>query len=299
MSTFALQAFRIFTEGSVVQEWLHSIPRLITDNESSIQEECENLFLELVLDHISRSGSSNLLNHASSESNSNGKAAALEMKMELLYPQGVLGILREICDGEVTPWVKKICTNLGKKKKLKPKIVTTLQNIIKSSESLWLSNSMPIDKWTAPPGAWFLLSEVSAFLSRATDWEFLHHHWQLLDKYKATGDHDSSWDPGCPEEGLNTTSNTFSWAADRVYLLQTISNVSMDLPPEPAADLAHNLLQRLEEFNMHSTEVSAISNISNYSFMCPSLLALVEIICNLHVSCLRRLQTRLTDLFII
>ncbi|KAH0704943.1 hypothetical protein KY290_009659 [Solanum tuberosum] len=250
------EAFRIFTEGSVVKEWLHSIPRLITDNESSIQEECENLFLELVLDRISRSGSSNLLNHAS-EGNSNGKAAALEMKMELLYPQGVLGILREICDGEVTPWVKKICTNLGKKKKLKPKIVTTLQKIIKSSESLWLSNSMPIDKWTAPPGAWFLLSEVSAFLSRATDWEFLHHHWQLLDKYKATGDPDSSWDPGCLEEGLNTTSSTFSWAADRVHLLQTISNVSMDLPPEPAADLAHNLLQRLEEFNMHSTEVNA------------------------------------------
>ncbi|KAG5574009.1 hypothetical protein H5410_063775 [Solanum commersonii] len=116
---------------------------------------------------------------------------------------------------------------------------------------------MPIDKWTAPPGAWFLLSEVSAFLSRATDWEFLHHHWQLLDKYKATGDPDSSWDPGCLEEGLNTTSSTFSWAADRVHLLQTISNVSMDLPPEPAADLAHNLLQRLEEFNMHSTEVNA------------------------------------------
>ncbi|KAK4354984.1 hypothetical protein RND71_027178 [Anisodus tanguticus] len=217
------EAFRIFTDGSVVKEWLHSIPRLITDNESSIQEEL-----------------------------------ALEMKMELLYPRGVLGTLREISDGEVTPWVKKICTNLGKKKKLKPKIVTTLQNIIRSSESLWLSNSMPIDKWTAPPGVWFLLSEVSAFLSRATDWEFLYHHWQLLDKYKgATGDQDSSWDPGCPEEGLNTTSSTFSWAADRVYLLQTISNVSMDLPPEPAADLAHNLLQRLEEFNMHSTEVNA------------------------------------------
>lgn len=232
----------------------------------------------MVLDRISRAGSSNSLKHAS-ESNSNCLAAALET-----YPQGVLGILREICDGEVAPWVKKICTNLGKKKKLKPKIVTTLQNIIKSSESQWLSNSMPIDKWTAPPGAWFLLSEVSAFLSRATDWEFLHHHWQLLDKYKATGDQDSSWEPDCPEEGLKTTSNTFSWAADRVYLLQTTSNVSMDLPPEPAADLAHNLLQRLEEFNMHSTEVSSISNIPHFTFMCPALFALVEIICNLHVS---------------
>nr|XP_016460047.1 PREDICTED: LOW QUALITY PROTEIN: condensin-2 complex subunit D3-like [Nicotiana tabacum] len=246
------EAFRIFTERNVVKEWLHSIPRLITDNESSIQEECETLFLELVLDRISRVGSSNSVKHAS-DSNSNGKAATIEMEKELLYPQGVLGILREICDGEVTPWVKKICTSLGKKKKLKPKIVITLQNIIRSSESLWLSNSMPIDKWTAPPGAWFLLSEVSAYLSRATDWEFLHHHWQILDKYKATGDHDS-------DEGLNTTSNTFSWAVDRVYLLQTIANVSLDLPPEPAADLAHNLLQRLEEFNMHPTEVSAHLN---------------------------------------
>ena len=30
----------------------------------------------------------------------------------------------------------------------------------------------------------------------------------------------------------------------------------MELTPEPAADLAHNLLKRIEEFHMHSTEVS-------------------------------------------
>ncbi|KAF3946783.1 hypothetical protein CMV_026989 [Castanea mollissima] len=30
-----------------------------------------------------------------------------------------------------------------------------------------------------------------------------------------------------------------------------------ELPPEPAADLAHNLLKRIEEFNMHSTEGNA------------------------------------------
>ncbi|MCD7464224.1 hypothetical protein HAX54_052315 [Datura stramonium] len=140
-------AFRIFTEGSVVKEWLHSIPRLITDNESSIQEECENLFLELVLDRISRAGSSNSLNHAS-ESNSNGKAAALEMKMELLYPQGVL------------------------------------------------------DKWTAPPG------EVVSTLRGVT---FL--------------------------------------SSSRLGTLIIIGS--------SLTNLAHNLLQRLEEFNMHSTEVNA------------------------------------------
>ncbi|XP_075654192.1 condensin-2 complex subunit CAP-D3-like [Castanea sativa] len=31
----------------------------------------------------------------------------------------------------------------------------------------------------------------------------------------------------------------------------------MELTPEPAADLAHNLLKRIEEFNMHSTEINA------------------------------------------
>ncbi|KAM3755546.1 hypothetical protein ACB098_02G047100 [Castanea mollissima] len=31
----------------------------------------------------------------------------------------------------------------------------------------------------------------------------------------------------------------------------------MELTPEPAADLAHNLLKRIEEFHMHSTEINA------------------------------------------
>ena len=177
--------------------------------------------------------------------------------MEFLFPQGVLGLLRGICNGEVTPWVKKICASLGKKKRLKHKIVLALQNIIKTSESLWLRQSTLIEKWTAPPGAWFLLSEVSAYLSKAVDWEFLHHHWQLFDKHGVRGEVKiplAQGDAHAEEEGIE--SNSVAWAGDRVFLLQTISNVSTELPTEPAADLAHNLLKRIEEFNMHSTEVS-------------------------------------------
>lgn len=116
---------------------------------------------------------------------------------------------------------------------------------------------MPIEKWTAPQGAWFLLSEVSAFLCEAVDWEFLHHHWQLLDKCnvgESTGTH---VEVGGDEAMEGIECKSVAWAGDRVFLLQTISNVSVELPPEPAADLAHNLLKRLEEFNMNLTEVNA------------------------------------------
>ncbi|XP_044479961.1 condensin-2 complex subunit D3-like isoform X2 [Mangifera indica] len=247
------EAFRTFSDESVTAEWLHSVPCLITDNETSIQEECEKLFLELVLDRVSRAGSSGSTLH-----DSNVKEKSIEKEIKLLFPEGVLGLLKEICNGEVTPWVKKICTSLGKKKRLKPKIAIALQNVIRSSESIWLKHSMAIEKWTAPAGAWFLLSEVSAYLPKAVDWEFLHHHWQLLDKYEAGGDFKSplaSRDEQEDEEGI--VSSSVSWAGDRVCLLQTISNVSVELPPEAAADLAHNLLKRIEGFNMHTTEVNA------------------------------------------
>ncbi|KAL5541868.1 hypothetical protein UlMin_009578 [Ulmus minor] len=252
------EAFRKSQDKSVTTEWLHSVPRLITDNESSIQEECENLFLEMVLERICRSGSAGLSHKKKGDSSSKLEAKSFEMDVELMFPEGVLDLLKEICNGEVTPWVKKICTSLGKKNKLKHKMAVSLQNIIKTSESLWLSHSMPIEKWTAPPGAWFLLSEVSAYLPKAVDWEFLHHHWELLDKDGMSADIRSPHTEGevfDEEEGLE--SNSVSWAGDRVFLLQTISNVSVELPPEPAADLAHNLLKRLEEFNMHSTELKA------------------------------------------
>ncbi|XP_007035609.2 PREDICTED: uncharacterized protein LOC18603515 isoform X2 [Theobroma cacao] len=247
------EAFRTFSDESVTTEWLHSVPRLITDNESSIQEECENLFLELVLDRVSRAGSACPTKKGSILPDSNLTTKSLEREMELLFPEGVLGLLQGICDGEVTPWVKKICTSLGTKRRLKPKIASALQNIIRTSESLWLSHSMPIEKWTAPAGAWFLLSEVSAYLSKAVDWEFLHHHWQLLDKHGAEGEFQSPLRQGNGDEE-RMESKSVAWAGDRVFLLQTISNVSVELPAEPAADLAHNLLKRVEKFSMHSTE---------------------------------------------
>ncbi|KAJ9700006.1 hypothetical protein PVL29_005713 [Vitis rotundifolia] len=250
------EAFKTFSDGNVTTEWLHSIPRLITDNESSIQEECENLFLELVLDRVSRAGSTVSAHKKLVCNDLNAKTKSLEMEIGLLFPGGVLVLLKEICSGEVAPWVKKICTSLGKKKRLKPKIAVALQGMIKASESLWLSHSMPIEKWTAPPGAWFLLSEVSEFLSKAVDWEFLHHHWQLVDKNGLGVEFRSPVQDF--DDGVDCImSNSVAWAGDRVFLLKTISNVSVELPPEPAAALAHNLLTRIEEFNMHSTEVNA------------------------------------------
>ncbi|XP_057956928.1 uncharacterized protein LOC131150308 isoform X1 [Malania oleifera] len=248
------EVFRTLSDESVTIEWLHSVPCLITDNESSIQVECENLFLELVLDRVSRAGSTRLQQNEPLSFKSNVKPKDIE----ILFPEGLLVLLKEICNGEVAPWVRKICTSLGKKKKLNGNIATALQNIIKTSESLWLSHSMPIEKWTAPPGAWFLLSEVSAFLSKSVDWEFLHHHWQLLDKHGLEGEFISPCVQGDDDEELEgIETNSVAWAGDRVLLLQTISNVSVMLPPESAADLAHNLLNRLEDFNMHSTEVNA------------------------------------------
>ena len=206
---------------------MQSIPCLISDNESSIQEECENLFLELVLDRVSRAGATSSPRRCNFY-DSDGRNKIIEREEEL-FPEGVLCLLREIYNGEVTPWVKKLCENLGKKKRLKPKVAIALQNIINTSESLWLSRSMPIEKWTAPAGTWFLLSEVSAFLSKSVDWAFLHHHWKLLDRH---------------EEG-----------GQFKCLLKTISNVSVELPPEHASELALNLLKRVREFNMHLTEV--------------------------------------------
>lgn len=239
----------------MAKEWLHSVTRLITDNESSIQEECENLFLELVLDRVCRAGSTSSP-HSNNSYATDGSKGCIEKEMELLFPEGVLGLLREIRNEEVAPWVKKICTSLGKKKRLKPRTATALLNIIRTSESVWLSHSMPIEKWTAPPGAWLLLSEVSTFLPKSVEWEFLQHHWQLLDKHGQGGE------PKCSNEqeeldlGIEGMySNSVAWAEDRVYLLETISSVSVELPPEPAANLAHNLLERIEEFTMHSAEV--------------------------------------------
>ncbi|GAB2211101.1 hypothetical protein Droror1_Dr00016392 [Drosera rotundifolia] len=250
------EAFKSFSNRSVITEWLHSVPRLITDSETSIQEECENLFLELVLDRVFRAGTGQLSNRpviCSSYFNQD----ALDKELETRYPNGVLVVLKEVSNGEVAPWIKKICSSLGKKKKLKHRVATALQDMIRTSESIWLNHSMPINKWTAPHGTWLLLSEVSLFLPQAVDWEFLLHHWQLLDNAgqarESVSRHQEHRNKGVDSMGLDS----IAWANDRVLLLQTISRVSVELPPEPAADLASNLLKRLEECDMHLTEVNA------------------------------------------
>jgi len=269
-----MQAFRTFSAETVITEWLHSVPRQIADNETSIQEECENLFQELVLDRISKTAAATC-SYMEPTSSSKKKGKGLDNGMDMPVPQGILYLLREICNGEVSPWVKKICTNLGKKKRLNHKIVTALQNIIKVSESIWLNHSKPIEKWTAPQGAWFLLSEVSVFLPKAVDWEFLHHHWQLLDKHKVKGEFRSPVVQINAFEGEESIKcNNVAWASDRVFLLQTISNVSVELPTDPAADLAHNLLKRVEKFNMHATEVIITYMILLIKFITKQILTL-------------------------
>ncbi|KAJ6904334.1 hypothetical protein NC651_021459 [Populus alba x Populus x berolinensis] len=100
--------------------------------------------MELVLDRISSAVSESRIHNQSTCSNSTVKVKGIEREIESLFP-GVLVLLKEICNGEVTPWVKRICTSLGNKKRLKPKIAT--ENMIKTSESHWLSKSMPIENW--------------------------------------------------------------------------------------------------------------------------------------------------------
>ncbi|XP_020254860.1 condensin-2 complex subunit D3 [Asparagus officinalis] len=228
------EVYRRFPDDRVISEWLHAVPPLIADNETSIQDECESLFLELVLDRICEASKVSLSTDT--------------VDLDSVFPEGILYLLKEICDGEVAPCVKKICANLGKKKKLKASIVVSLQNIISTSETLWLRSSMPIEKWVAPPGAWQLLSEVSLFTPKSVDWKFLHHHWKLLDQANPEE---------IKEDFDGQEADSFSWAGDRVFLLQTIANVSVELPPVPASELATNLLSRVENFNMNLNEVDA------------------------------------------
>ena len=220
----------------MISEWLRAVPPLIVDNETSIQEECESLFLELVLNWISSAGDSKITSNSSN--------------LESVFSQALLSLLRGACDIEVAPYVKKICSSLGKKKKLRRSIAASLQNIITTSESIWRRNSIPIEKWVAPPGAWFILSEVSPFVPDAIAWKFLHHHWELVDR---------AWSTQTRGSGDDEKLASVAWAEDRVSLLRTISNVSCELPSKPAAELAHNLLNRIQNFDMHLIEVCGCS----------------------------------------
>ena len=66
-------------------------------------------------------------------------------------------MLRELGEGEVHSWVKKIIGNLGEKYKVDVSVVLSLCFIIERSKRIWLEMKKPIDKWLVPTSMWFLL----------------------------------------------------------------------------------------------------------------------------------------------
>ena len=183
-----------------------------------------------------------------------------EQELEKCLPPGILVALKAMADDSaVASCTKRACTSLGKRKRLRAGITLALQNIIAASKALWFSyhkeGISSQEYWTAPPGAWLLLAEVSAFIPKAVGWEFLRTHWQLLDKHKS-----SSVTPKSPKTVPQNKSvvHFADWAVARVHLLQTISNVAVELPPDAAADLATELLECLERFDMEPMEVCYI-----------------------------------------
>jgi len=137
-ATAISKAFRTFSAETIITEWLHSVPRQIADNETSIQEDCENVFQDLVLDRMYRAATATS-SYMESTSSRKMKGKCLDKEIDMPFPQGIL-YLREISNGEVSPWVNFFCTNLGKKKRLIHIIVTALQKIIEVSESIWLNH---------------------------------------------------------------------------------------------------------------------------------------------------------------
>lgn len=72
------------------------------------------------------------------------------------------------------------------------------------------------------------------------DWDFLHHHCQLLDKHKVEGEFRSPIvQKNAFKDEESIVCNNVAWASHRVFLLQTISNVSVEV---------------IVFLNMHSTE---------------------------------------------
>ncbi|MCO5568222.1 hypothetical protein L7F22_021918 [Adiantum nelumboides] len=245
-------------ETKVVGEWFRSVMPLVLDNESSIYEESLNLFEELVVDRVAAVASSKFLGGGKlNPLHMDGNILKLssEQELERRMPPGVLVVLKGMADDSaVATCIKRVVTCLGKKKRLRAGVVLALQNIITSSRALWCKTAATSSQtcWIAPAGAWLLLAEVSAFVPKAVGWEFLRTHWQLLEKEESI-----SVLEALPSGKKKTAVNFAAWAADRVHLLQTISNVAVELPPDAAADLAAELLERLEGFSMDPTEVGA------------------------------------------
>ncbi|CAM6126204.1 unnamed protein product [Calypogeia fissa] len=243
LSAFSEVMRRFPGDAKVAREWLKCALPLAFDNEQSLQDECLCLFEELVLDKITFISTLNLpkFQCASGQREASTSQEKQDDKVvERLVPVGTLDLLKEMADGSsISSCVTRICTSLGKKKRIRPGVALALQSLISAHRS--------------PDGAWFLLSEVTAFVPKAVGWEFLRTHWKLLDKK----DNCSIDDPQQPSDGDKPSGNLATWAVNRVHLLQTISNVAVELPPDAAVELATELLDRLKAFDMHPAEVGA------------------------------------------
>ncbi|CAM6033215.1 unnamed protein product [Sphagnum compactum] len=241
-------------------EWLKSALPLALDNEVSLQEECLELFHELVLDRVA----SICCKRATVGRLQSGWSLSRKKATEVFgsregedLSRPVLMLLKEIADDStISSVVKRACTSLGRQGRLHAEIALALQSLISDPD-----HGFPEGKQAnllAPRGAWFLLSEVSAFVPKAVSWDFLRTRWQLLDNHgigRQSGQEETNQTiPTCDDahDGESAV-----WAADRVHLLQTVANVAVELPCEAAADLAGELLDRLESFNMHTAEVWA------------------------------------------
>ncbi|KAL2628612.1 hypothetical protein R1flu_013298 [Riccia fluitans] len=231
----------------VIREWLRSALPLAFDNETSLQDECLDLFEQLVVDRISLISTLKLPRGNQRNSSANGiSQTARDTQhhnddVEKLVPVGALALLTEVSDGgSIASCVKRICISLGKKKRIRPGLALALQNLIAAHSS--------------PDGAWFFLSEVSSFTPKAVGWEFLRTHWQLLDDSSSSSQESSQ---GTEHSGNGSARENSKWAENRVHLLQTISNVAIELPPDAADNLATELFGRLRAFDMHPAEVGA------------------------------------------
>lgn len=251
--------------------WLLSALPLAMDNETSLQDECLDVFQELVLDRVAAASSINLtsLNAKLQRSKERKKVPGMGVEdadPERMLPPGILDLLNIMADGgTVASCVHQICTRLGNRKRVTPAMAKGLQTMIN------VTTAKPRRRKSEAPcqGAWMLLAEVSVFVPKAVSWDFLRPHWQLLEKQdrsrRTPGGFSCQTARGTPyscSEGLGDrftdnkdTSVSAAWAADRIHLLQIIANVAMELPGEAIYGLASELLAHLEAFNMHPAEV--------------------------------------------
>lgn len=172
-------------------EWLQSALPLALDNEVALQEECLDHFQELVINRVAMFLSQNLPGtNAESVQPCTTKQALKDTQNtaeEDLVRQrstGSLALLKELADGAaVSSTVKRACGSLGRKARLSPQVAIALQDLISPLERN--TSKRQLQDCLIPAevlhGAWFLLSEVSAFVPKSISWTFLKTHWQSLE----------------------------------------------------------------------------------------------------------------------